>query len=151
MKSTGEVMGFDASFGAAFAKSQAAAYGSLPTSGRVFVSMADRDKRAMIFPVLRLAALGFEVLATAGTAEVLRRHGLAVTEVRKHYEATEQDSETIIDRIMAGDVDMIINTPYGNSGRGSTATRSARPPWRRASRASRPCRAPPPRCRGSRR
>src|SRR5207342_214648 len=86
MKSTGEVMGFDASFGAAFAKSQAAAYGSLPTSGRVFVSMADRDKRAMVFPVLRLAALGFEVLATAGTAEVLRRHGLAVTEVRKHYE-----------------------------------------------------------------
>ena len=112
MKSTGEVMGFDASFGAAFAKSQAAAYGSLPTSGRVFVSMADRDKRAMIFPVLRLAALGFEVLATAGTAEVLRRHGLAVTEVRKHYEG----GETIIDVIMAGDVDMIINTPYGNSG-----------------------------------
>ena len=107
MKSTGEVMGFDASFGAAFAKSQAAAYGSLPTSGRVFVSMADRDKRAMIFPVLRLAALGFEVLATAGTAEVLRRHGLAVTEVRKHYEG----GETIIDVIMAGDVDMIINTP----------------------------------------
>ena len=112
MKSTGEVMGFDASFGAAFAKSQAAAYGSLPTSGRVFVSMADRDKRAMVFPVLRLAALGFEVLATAGTAEVLRRHGLAVTEVRKHYEG----GVTIIDRIMAGDVDMIINTPYGNSG-----------------------------------
>jgi carbamoyl-phosphate synthase large subunit len=112
MKSTGEVMGFDASFGAAFAKSQAAAYGSLPTSGRVFVSMADRDKRAMIFPVLRLAALGFEVLATAGTAEVLRRHGLAVTEVRKHYEG----GETIIDVIMAGAVDMIINTPYGNSG-----------------------------------
>ncbi len=112
MKSTGEVMGFDASFGAAFAKSQAAAYGSLPTSGRVFVSMADRDKRAMIFPVLRLAALGFEVLATAGTAEVLRRHGLAATVVRKHYEG----GETIIDRILAGDVDMIINTPYGNSG-----------------------------------
>src|SRR3954469_6976723 len=116
MKSTGEVMGFDASFGAACAKSQAAAYGSLPTSGRVFVSMADRDKRAMIFPVLRLAALGFEVLATAGTAEVLRRHGLAVTEVRKHYEGTDEHSETIIDVIMAGDVDMIINTPYGNSG-----------------------------------
>src|SRR5690349_6784633 len=112
MKSTGEVMGFDVSFGAAFAKSQAAAYGSLPTAGRAFVSMADRDKRAMIFPVLRLAALGFEVLATAGTAEVLRRHGLAVTEVRKHYEG----GETIIDVIMAGDVDMIINTPYGNSG-----------------------------------
>jgi carbamoyl-phosphate synthase large subunit len=101
---------------AAFAKSQAGAYGSLPTSGRVFVSMADRDKRAMIFPVLRLAALGFEVLATSGTAEVLRRHGLAVTEVRKHYEGTDENSETIIDVIMAGAVDMIINTPYGNSG-----------------------------------
>ncbi|MEJ3654875.1 carbamoyl-phosphate synthase large subunit [Actinomycetes bacterium KLBMP 9759] len=112
MKSTGEVMGFDASFGAAFAKSQAAAYGSLPTSGRVFVSMADRDKRAMVFPVLRLAALGFEVLATSGTADVLRRHGIAATVVRKHYEG----GQTIIDRILDGDVDMIINTPYGNSG-----------------------------------
>ena len=112
MKSTGEVMGFDASFGAAFAKSQAAAYGSLPTSGRVFVSIADRDKRAMVFPVLRLADLGFEVLATAGTADVLRRHGLDVTVVRKHFEG----GETILDRIVGGDVDMIINTPYGNSG-----------------------------------
>jgi carbamoyl-phosphate synthase large subunit len=112
MKSTGEVMGFDASFGAAFAKSQAAAYGSLPTSGRVFVSIADRDKRAMVFPVLRLAALGFEVLATAGTADVLRRHGVPTTVVRKHFEG----GETIVDMILAGEVDMIINTPYGNSG-----------------------------------
>jgi carbamoyl-phosphate synthase large subunit len=112
MKSTGEVMGFDASFGAAFAKSQAAAYGSLPAGGRVFVSIADRDKRAMVFPVLRLAALGFEVLATAGTADVLRRHGLTPTVVRKHWEG----GETIVDRILAGHVDMIINTPYGNSG-----------------------------------
>jgi carbamoyl-phosphate synthase large subunit len=114
MKSTGEVMGFDASFGAAFAKSQAGAYGPLPTSGRVFVSMADRDKRAMVFPVLRLADLGFEVLATAGTADVLRRHGVAATVVRKHSESAE--GETIVDRILAGDVDLIINTPYGNSG-----------------------------------
>ncbi|MHA6615490.1 carbamoyl-phosphate synthase large subunit [Pseudonocardia sp. DLS-67] len=112
MKSTGEVMGFDGSFGAAFAKSQAGAYGPLPTSGRVFVSMADRDKRAMVFPVLRLADLGFEVLATEGTADVLRRHGVAATVVRKHYEG----GETIVDRILAGDVDLIINTPYGNSG-----------------------------------
>ncbi len=116
MKSTGEVMGFDASFGAAFAKSQAAAYGSLPTSGRVFVSIADRDKRAMVFPVLRLAALGFEVLATEGTAEVLRRHGLEVTVVRKHFEASTEKPETVLDRINAGEVDLIINTPYGNSG-----------------------------------
>jgi carbamoyl-phosphate synthase large subunit len=116
MKSTGEVMGFDGSFGAAFAKSQAGAYGSLPTSGRVFVSIADRDKRAMVFPVLRLADLGFEVLATEGTADVLRRHGVAATVVRKHYEGLTDGTETIIDRILAGDVDMIINTPYGNSG-----------------------------------
>ena len=76
MKSTGEVMGIDADFGTAFAKSQAAAYGPLPTKGRVFVSVANRDKRAMVFPVKRLADLGFEVLATEGTAEVLRRNGV---------------------------------------------------------------------------
>ncbi|WP_214405883.1 carbamoyl-phosphate synthase large subunit [Pseudonocardia lacus] len=116
MKSTGEVMGFDASFGAAFAKSQAGAYGSLPTSGRVFVSMADRDKRAIMFPVLRLADLGFELLATEGTADVLRRHGVPVTVVRKYSEGVRDGGETIVDRILAGDVDMIINTPYGNSG-----------------------------------
>ncbi len=116
MKSTGEVMGIDASFGPAFAKSQAAAYGSLPTSGRVFVSMADRDKRAMVFPVRRLADLGFEVLATEGTAEVLRRHGIRTIVVRKHSEGDEDGSGTIVDRILAGDVDLIVNTPYGNSG-----------------------------------
>jgi carbamoyl-phosphate synthase large subunit len=115
MKSTGEVMGFDAAFGAAFSKSQAGAYGPLPTSGRVFVSIADRDKRALVFPVLRLADLGFEVLASAGTAEMLRRHGLDATVVRKHFEATEGEG-TVLDRILAGEVDLIINTPYGNSG-----------------------------------
>ncbi len=114
MKSTGEVMGIDASFGPAFAKSQAGAYGSLPTKGRVFVSMADRDKRAMVFPVRRLADLGFEVLATEGTAEVLRRHGIAVTVVRKYSE--REAGETIVEKILAGIVDIIINTPYGNSG-----------------------------------
>ncbi|HEV8558346.1 MAG TPA: carbamoyl-phosphate synthase large subunit [Actinophytocola sp.] len=112
MKSTGEVMGIDASFGKAFAKSQAAAYGSLPTGGRVFVSVANRDKRAMIFPVKRLADLGFEVLATSGTAEVLRRNGIPVTVVRKHFEG----EENIVDLIRSGAVDMVINTPYGNPG-----------------------------------
>jgi carbamoyl-phosphate synthase large subunit len=116
MKSTGEVMGLDSAFGAAFAKSQAGAYGSLPTSGRVFVSMADRDKRAIMFPVLRLADLGFELLATEGTADVLRRHGLTVTVVRKYSEGVRDGGETVVDRILAGDVDIIINTPYGNSG-----------------------------------
>lgn len=79
MKSTGEVMGIDHDFGTAFAKSQTAAYGSLPTSGTVFVSVANRDKRSLVFPVKRLADLGFRVLATEGTAEMLRRNGIPVT------------------------------------------------------------------------
>ena len=88
MKSTGEVMGIDALFGTAYAKSQMAAYsGGLPTKGHAFVSVANRDKRSMIFPVKRLHDLGFEILATAGTAEVLRRNGVPATIVRKHFEA----------------------------------------------------------------
>ncbi|MGP4020014.1 carbamoyl-phosphate synthase large subunit [Saccharopolyspora sp. 5N708] len=115
MKSTGEVMGIDISFGQAFAKSQAGAYGSLPTSGRVFVSVANKDKRSLVFPVKRLADLGFEILATSGTAEVLRRNGIPSTVVRKHNEesAVERD---IVELIKAGEVDMVINTPYGNPG-----------------------------------
>ncbi|QRP43810.1 carbamoyl-phosphate synthase large subunit [Amycolatopsis sp. FDAARGOS 1241] len=121
MKSTGEVMGVDVSFGKAFAKSQSGAYGSLPTSGRVFVSVANRDKRSMVFPVKRLADLGFEILATSGTAEVLRRNGVECTVVRKHYESTtagtpDNAGPNIVDVILAGGVDMVINTPYGNSG-----------------------------------
>ncbi|MGO1048738.1 carbamoyl-phosphate synthase large subunit [Crossiella sp. CA198] len=117
MKSTGEVMGIDTSFGKAFAKSQAASYGSLPTSGKVFVSVANRDKRAMVFPIKRLADLGFEILATEGTAEVLRRNGIPCTVVRKHFEERgEAVGGDIVELINAGGVDMVINTPYGNSG-----------------------------------
>jgi carbamoyl-phosphate synthase large subunit len=117
MKSTGEVMGIDTSFGKAFAKSQTASYGSLPTSGRVFVSVANRDKRAMVFPVKRLADLGFEILATSGTAEVLRRNGIPCTVVRKHTESAAGDHEIdIVDIIRRGEVQMVINTPYGNRG-----------------------------------
>src|SRR5579875_3188070 len=73
MRSTGEVMGIDEQFGTAYAKSQAAAYGgALPSRGRVFVSVASKDKRSMVFPVKRLADLGFEIWATRGTGEVLR-------------------------------------------------------------------------------
>ena len=86
MKSTGEVMGIDRDFGSAFAKSQTAAYGSLPAEGTVFVSVANRDKRSLVFPVKRLADLGFRVLATEGTAEMLRRNGIPCDEVRKHFE-----------------------------------------------------------------
>ena len=114
MKSTGEVMGIDSGFGIAFAKSQAAAYGSLPTKGKAFVSVANRDKRAIIFPVKRLADLGFEILATQGTAEVLRRNGVLSTVVRKHSDGAGPDGEpTIVQQILAGDVDMIVNTPWG--------------------------------------
>ncbi|MGC4932423.1 carbamoyl-phosphate synthase large subunit [Gordonia sp. DT30] len=115
MKSTGEVMGIDADFGRAFAKSQTAAYGSLPTSGAVFVSVANKDKRALLFPVKHLADLGFTILATEGTAEVLRRNGIESTTVRKHFESVPGEP-TILDAIASGEVVMVINTPYGQSG-----------------------------------
>ena len=114
MKSTGEVMGIDAVFGTAFAKSQAAAYGALPTSGTVFVSVADRDKRSVIFPVKRLADLGFTVLATEGTAEVLRRNGVTCTVLGKHSEGRGND---VVPRILAGEIALVVNTPRGVSGR----------------------------------
>ncbi|WP_026356444.1 carbamoyl-phosphate synthase large subunit [Mycobacterium sp. 141] len=118
MKSTGEVMGIDHDFGTAFAKSQTAAYGSLPAQGTVFVSVANRDKRSLVFPVKRLADLGFRVLATEGTAEMLRRNGIPCDEVRKHFEEPCGDHPlpSAVDVIKAGEVDMVINTPYGNSG-----------------------------------
>ncbi|SCF30701.1 carbamoyl-phosphate synthase large subunit [Micromonospora purpureochromogenes] len=112
MKSTGEVMGIDTNFGHAFAKSQSAAYGSLPTGGRIFVSVANRDKRGMIFPIKRLADLGFEIVATTGTAEVLRRHGIACEQIRKHYESGE--GEDAVSMILGGDVALVVNTPQGS-------------------------------------
>ncbi|WP_280414407.1 carbamoyl-phosphate synthase large subunit [Nocardia carnea] len=122
MKSTGEVMGIDTDFGTAFAKSQTAAYGSLPTEGTVFVSIANRDKRAMVFPVKRLHDLGFRILATTGTAEMLRRNGIPCEEVRKHSDPVpaagndQVPAASIVEQIRDGEVDMVINTPYGNSG-----------------------------------
>jgi carbamoyl-phosphate synthase large subunit len=116
MKSTGEVMGLDSDFGRAFAKSQAGAFGPLPTSGRIFVSMANRDKRTMIFPIKVLADHGFEIFATEGTAEVLRRNGVASRVMRKHSAGTGPDGEkTTVERILDGEVDLVINTPNGTS------------------------------------
>ncbi|WP_250009910.1 carbamoyl-phosphate synthase large subunit [Actinoplanes sp. M2I2] len=111
MKSTGEVMGIDAGFGQAFAKSQAAAYGSLPTAGKVFVSVANRDKRAMVFPIKRLADLGFTIVTTAGTGEVLRRYGIVCEIVPKHFESSGKNA---VELILAGEIAMIINTPQGS-------------------------------------
>ncbi|QIX26879.1 carbamoyl-phosphate synthase large subunit [Nocardioides sp. JQ2195] len=120
MRSTGEVMGFDANFGTAFAKAETAAYGSLPLGGKVFVSVANRDKRHMIFPIKQLSEMGFEILATAGTAEVLRRNGVTASVVRKHAEGTSPEGEkTIVGRILDGEIDLVVNTPHGTTSGGS--------------------------------
>jgi carbamoyl-phosphate synthase large subunit len=112
MRSTGEVMGLDTQFGTAFAKSQIAAYTSgLPTAGTVFVSVANRDKRSMIFPLKRLADLGFEITATGGTADVLRRNGVRVSEIRKIHQPGEGLNS--VEAILAGEIALIVNTPYG--------------------------------------
>jgi carbamoyl-phosphate synthase large subunit len=119
MRSTGEVMGIDSNFPRAFAKSQEAAYGGLPSTGAVFVSVADRDKRAIILPVLRLSQLGFEILATEGTAEILSRNGIPSTVVRKYFlgQKSVEGEPSIVDLINAGRVDVVINTPSGRSAR----------------------------------
>ncbi|NCD19013.1 MAG: carbamoyl-phosphate synthase large subunit [Actinobacteria bacterium] len=118
MRSTGEVMGIDVDFPRAFAKSQMGAYGGLPTGGTAFISVADRDKRAIIFPVAHLVALGFTILATAGTAAVLHRNGIPSTVVRKASVGRGPDGEpTIVDLIHSGAVDMVINTPNGQGAR----------------------------------
>jgi carbamoyl-phosphate synthase large subunit len=127
MKSTGEVMGLDTDFGRAFAKAQAGAFGPLPLAsnggrGRVFVSMANRDKRTMIFPVKVLADHGFTIVATQGTAEVLRRNGVECEVIRKHFEGAGAEGEqTAVEAILAGEFDLVINTPNG-----SAAGKSAR-------------------------
>jgi carbamoyl-phosphate synthase large subunit len=116
MKSTGEVMGIDRTFGHAFAKSQAAAYGSLPTAGKIFVTVANRDKRGIVFPAKRLADLGFEILATDGTASVLRRYGVECEVLRKHFE-DDDGTRDAVELIASGEVSLVINTPQGSGAR----------------------------------
>ena len=118
MRSTGEVMGIDDDFATAFAKSQLGSVTGLPREGTVFVSVANRDKRAMIFPLKRLADLGFDLLATEGTAEVLRRNGVHARVVRKHGAGRGPHGEpTVVDAILAGEVAMVVNTPSGGGAR----------------------------------
>jgi carbamoyl-phosphate synthase large subunit len=117
MRSTGEVMGIDRDFPRAFAKSQEAAYGGMPLSGTVFISVADSDKRAVILPAHRLQELGFTLVATEGTAEILARNGIDVQVVNK-YSATQESGETnVVDLINAGEIDIVVNTPSGRSAR----------------------------------
>ncbi|WDH77439.1 carbamoyl-phosphate synthase large subunit [Microbacterium esteraromaticum] len=117
MRSTGEVMGIDRDFPTAFAKSQAAAYGGMPVSGTVFISVADADKRAVILPAHRLQQLGFTLVATEGTAEILSRNGIDVTVVSKFSETQDSGAENIVDLINEGRIDIVVNTPSGGAAR----------------------------------
>ena len=117
MRSTGEVMGIDKDFPTAFAKSQAAAYGGLPTSGTVFISVADADKRAVILPAHRLRQLGFTLVATEGTAEILSRNGIPVTVVAKYSDTQDSGERNIVDLINDGEIDIVVNTPSGGAAR----------------------------------
>jgi len=109
MRSTGEVMGLDSNFGRAFAKSQLGSGGKVPVEGAVFVSVKDQDKPAMVKPVKRLVELGFKVVATGGTADFLRRHGIEAQRVNKVLEGRPH----IVDLMKDGKVQLVFNTVDG--------------------------------------
>jgi carbamoyl-phosphate synthase large subunit len=113
MKSTGEVMGIDDSFGMAFIKSQVAAGQTLPKSGRVFISVKDDDKRGVVFLAKKLHDLGFELVATPGTQKVLRNNNIPAGRVEKIGHA----GESVLELMKQGKIQLIINTPFGPVGR----------------------------------
>ena len=132
MRSTGEVMGFDRDFPHAFAKSQLAAYdGGLPTSGNVFISVNDTDKRQLPLMAVRLVELGFSIWATEGTASVLRRYGIDSKIVDKISTRVDSDPDAavkvehavggigknVVELIEEGKIDMILNTPNSRGSR----------------------------------
>ena len=118
MRSTGEVMGISNSFGQSYAKSQISAFGALPKNGTVFVSLADKDKAQGIQAAHDLSRIGFQILATGGTADALSAKQIPCTRVRKHSEGTGPLGEkTIVELINAGSIDLIINTPVGRGTR----------------------------------
>lgn len=118
MRSTGEVMGIAATFGESYAKSQIAAFGPLPKDGTVFISLSDKDKAAGIEASRKLTELGFRIVATSGTAKVLNDQGIAATIVRKNSEGIGPLGErTIVDQMVAGQIDLVINTPVGRGTR----------------------------------
>jgi len=114
MKSTGEVMGIDREFGLAFAKSQVGASGALPLEGTVFLSVRDTDKPHIMPLARRLAEIGFQLVATAGTAAVLRSGGLGVEPVAKVVDGVRPH---IVDRMKNGEIGLVINTPVGHHAR----------------------------------
>jgi carbamoyl-phosphate synthase large subunit len=113
MRSTGEVMGIAADFPTAFGKAQAAAGVSLPEQGTIFISVTDSDKPAATQLATRFHDLGFEVIATAGTAQAISAMGVPVTRIKKIGEG----SPNVVDCIRSGDVGMVINTPTGSGAR----------------------------------
>ena len=118
MRSTGEVMGISNSFGQSYAKSQISAFGALPKSGTVFISLADKDKAQGIQAAHDLSRIGFRILATGGTADALAVKQIPCVRVRKHSEGTGPLGEkTIVDLINLGEIDLIINTPVGRGTR----------------------------------
>src|SRR5579883_1201237 len=117
MRSTGEVMGMGATFGLAFAKSQLAAGSRLPTSGTVFLSLADRDKGAGTEAGRAFAALGFDLAATSGTARALERAGVAVATVVAKIGESSPGTVDAVDLISQGKVQLVVNTPRGRGPR----------------------------------
>jgi carbamoyl-phosphate synthase large subunit len=113
MRATGEVMGIDRSLGPALAKALVSTGAGLPIRGTAFVSVANRDKRTIVFAARRLADLGFDLMATAGTAAVLSRSDVSVTPVMKRSEG----EPNIVDLIREGSVDLVVNTPFGRGPR----------------------------------
>jgi len=122
MKSTGEVMGIAPTFGAAFAKSQISAFGALPKSGSIFVSLADKDKAAAGHSLQQLNEMGYSIFATAGTHDFLSSMGIPSVRVRKHFESIDASHEgstegTALTLISQGVVNLVVNTPFGRDQR----------------------------------
>ena len=118
MRSTGEVMGIAPTFGESYAKSQIAAFGALPKSGTVFISLSDKDKDSGISAARELQSMGFNLVATAGTSALLANEGIKATSVRKHSEGTGPLGEkTIVEQMVGGQIDLVINTPVGRGTR----------------------------------
>ena len=116
MKSTGEVMGISDNFGGAFAKSQIAAFGPLPIEGRIFISLADKDKTASIEAIRQLVSFGFEIFSTSGTRELLIREGIPAQLVPKHSQRKTSE-RSAVDLISSGELKLVINTPFGRDAR----------------------------------
>ena len=114
MKSTGEVMGISPTFGAAFAKSQIAAFGALPQNGAIFISLSDKDKGEAVASVKGLSGLDFELYATLGTHKFLESHGISTQLVAKHSEKDgNKGAVSAVDLINQGKIALVINTPFG--------------------------------------